>query len=84
MFPKPQSNTTETFTAEETARLVKKHRGSLSGEHGDGRLRGEFIPLLFGEKVYGLMQETKACWDPEGVFNVRKIVKDCAASAVPT
>ena len=60
--------------AEETARLVKKHRGSLSGEHGDGRLRGEFIPLLFGEKVYGLMQETKACWDPEGVFNARKIV----------
>lgn len=60
--------------AEETARLVKKHRGSLSGEHGDGRLRGEFIPLLFGEKVYGLMQETKVCWDPEGVFNARKIV----------
>ena len=29
----------------ETARLVKKYRGSLSGEHGDGRLRGEFIPL---------------------------------------
>lgn len=60
--------------AEETAKLVKKHRGSLSGEHGDGRLRGEFIPLLFGEKVYGLMQETKACWDPEGIFNARKIV----------
>ena len=60
--------------AEETAKLVKKHRGSLSGEHGDGRLRGEFIPLLFGEKVYDLMQETKACWDPKGVFNARKIV----------
>ena len=60
--------------AEETAKLVKKHRGSLSGEHGDGRLRGEFIPLLFGEKVYDLMQETKACWDPKGIFNARKIV----------
>ncbi|MBQ6659192.1 MAG: FAD-binding oxidoreductase, partial [Prevotella sp.] len=34
--------------ATETARLVKKHRGSISGEHGDGRLRGEFIPLLYG------------------------------------
>ena len=30
--------------AEETATLVKKYDGSLSGEHGDGRLRGEFIP----------------------------------------
>ena len=60
--------------AEETARLVKKHRGALSGEHGDGRLRGEFIPLLFGEKVYGLMKETKESWDPEGVFNAKKIV----------
>lgn len=60
--------------AEETARLVKKHRGTLSGEHGDGRLRGEFIPLLFGEKMYGFMQETKACWDPQGIFNAGKIV----------
>ena len=60
--------------AAETALLVKKHKGSLSGEHGDGRLRGEFIPLLFGESVYGLMRETKQWWDPEGVFNARKIV----------
>ena len=34
--------------AEDIARLVKKYRGSLSGEHGDGRLRGEFIPLMLG------------------------------------
>ena len=40
--------------ATKTAELVKKHRGSLSGEHGDGRLRGEFIPLLLGDKVYSL------------------------------
>jgi FAD/FMN-containing dehydrogenase len=36
--------------ARETALLVKKYKGSLSGEHGDGRLRGEFIPLMLGEK----------------------------------
>lgn len=58
----------------ETARLVKKHRGSLSGEHGDGRLRGEFIPLMYGEEVYQLMREVKKCWDPDGVFNMHKIV----------
>ncbi len=35
----------------ETAKLVKKYHGSLSGEHGDGRLRGEFIPLMIGEQI---------------------------------
>ena len=60
--------------AEETAALVRKHRGSLSGEHGDGRLRGEFIPLMFGEECYRLMQEVKRCWDPYNVFNMNKIV----------
>ncbi|MDD2595625.1 MAG: FAD-linked oxidase C-terminal domain-containing protein [Bacteroidales bacterium] len=60
--------------AVETALLVKKYRGSLSGEHGDGRLRGEFIPLMYGEKVYQLMRDVKKCWDPDGVFNMGKIV----------
>lgn len=60
--------------AEETAKLVRKHKGSLSGEHGDGRLRGEFIPLMYGEEVYQLMRDVKKCWDPEGVFNMNKIV----------
>ena len=60
--------------AEETAALVRKHRGSLSGEHGDGRLRGEFIPLMYGEECYRLMQEVKRCWDPFNVFNMNKIV----------
>lgn len=60
--------------AKETAKLVRKHKGSLSGEHGDGRLRGEFIPLMYGEEVYQLMREVKKCWDPEGVFNMNKIV----------
>jgi FAD/FMN-containing dehydrogenase/Fe-S oxidoreductase len=57
----------------ETARLVKKYRGSLSGEHGDGRLRGEFIPLMLGEKVYSLFKEIKKTWDPQGIFNPGKI-----------
>ena len=60
--------------AEETAVLVRRHRGSLSGEHGDGRLRGEFIPLMYGEECYELMREVKKCWDPYGVFNMNKIV----------
>jgi FAD/FMN-containing dehydrogenase/Fe-S oxidoreductase len=57
----------------ETARLVKKYRGSLSGEHGDGRLRGEFIPIMIGEKNYNLLKQIKKAWDPENIFNPGKI-----------
>ena len=60
--------------AYQTALLVKKYKGSLSGEHGDGRLRGEFIQLMYGDEVYALMQELKHCWDPLQVFNLHKIV----------
>lgn len=58
----------------DTAKLVKRYKGSLSGEHGDGRLRGQFIPLMVGEKNYKLLQEIKKCWDPNHIFNPGKIV----------
>jgi FAD/FMN-containing dehydrogenase/Fe-S oxidoreductase len=60
--------------AEEVATLVKKYQGSLSGEHGDGRLRGEFIKQMVGEKNYKLLKEVKHTWDPKGIFNPNKIV----------
>jgi FAD/FMN-containing dehydrogenase/Fe-S oxidoreductase len=57
----------------ETARLVKKYRGSMSGEHGDGRLRGEFISIIIGEHNYELLKEVKRIWDPENILNPGKI-----------
>jgi FAD/FMN-containing dehydrogenase/Fe-S oxidoreductase len=60
--------------AEEIAALVKKYDGSLSGEHGDGRLRGEFIPKMVGEHNYQLFREIKNTWDPDHIFNPGKIV----------
>ncbi len=60
--------------ASEVAALVKKYRGSLSGEHGDGRLRGEFIPFMLGEHNYQLIRELKYTWDPQNIFNPGKIV----------
>ena len=60
--------------AEEIATLVKKYEGSLSGEHGDGRLRGEFIPQMIGEHNYQLLKEVKKMWDPQNIFNPGKIV----------
>lgn len=58
----------------DTAALVKKYGGSLSGEHGDGRLRGEFIPFMLGEANYELVRKVKQLWDPTGIFNPGKIV----------
>jgi len=60
--------------AEEIAALVKKYHGSLSGEHGDGRLRGEFIQQMVGAENYALMCELKRTWDPHAIFNPGKIV----------
>jgi Fe-S oxidoreductase len=60
--------------AEEVATLVKKYKGSLSGEHGDGRLRGEFIKQMVGEKNYQLLKQIKQAWDPQHIFNPNKIV----------
>ena len=60
--------------AEEIATLVKKYRGSLSGEHGDGRLRAEFIPQMVGVHNYKLLKEVKSTWDPNNIFNPGKIV----------
>ncbi|QHV98398.1 FAD-binding and (Fe-S)-binding domain-containing protein [Spirosoma endbachense] len=61
--------------AEEIATLVKKYDGSLSGEHGDGRLRGEFIPQMVGPHNYELMRQIKHTWDPDGIFNPGKIIE---------
>ena len=58
---------------QETAALVKSFGGSLSGEHGDGRLRGEFIPFMMGEHNYRLFKEIKHIFDPFGTFNKGKI-----------
>jgi len=58
---------------EKTALIVKKYRGSMSGEHGDGRLRGEFIPLIIGEHNYLLNKRIKKVFDTRGILNPGKI-----------
>ncbi|HAS44326.1 MAG TPA: FAD-binding oxidoreductase, partial [Microscillaceae bacterium] len=71
----PQGQQEFRLIAEEIATLVKKYQGSLSGEHGDGRLRGEFIPQMVGEKSYELMKQVKKIFDPDNIFNPHKIVE---------
>lgn len=60
--------------ATDVAALVKKYQGSLSGEHGDGRLRGEFIPFMVGPECYEMMRRIKQVFDPNGIFNPAKII----------
>ncbi|RED50709.1 FAD-binding and (Fe-S)-binding domain-containing protein [Seonamhaeicola aphaedonensis] len=57
-----------------TAKLVKKYKGSFSGEHGDGIVRAEFLPLMIGKKNYQLIKHIKQTFDPNNVFNKGKIV----------
>ena len=57
-----------------SAELVKKYGGSLSGEHGDGRVRAAFIKDFYGPEVYPWMESFKKAWDPENQLNPGKIV----------
>ena len=59
---------------EAVARLVKKYNGSLSGEHGDGIVRSEFIPIVVGDKNYKLFKQIKNLFDSNRIFNPGKIV----------
>ncbi|MEO2051292.1 MAG: FAD-linked oxidase C-terminal domain-containing protein [Allomuricauda sp.] len=58
----------------EVAKLTKKYQGSFSGEHGDGIVRAEFIPLMIGDNNYALLKRVKALFDPNTIFNPGKIV----------
>src|SRR5690606_31148187 len=58
----------------DVAKLTKKYKGSFSGEHGDGIVRAEFIPLMIGQKNYELLKRVKTYFDPHNIFNPGKIV----------
>ena len=56
------------------ADLVLEFGGALSGEHGDGLVRGPFIEKMFGPVLYDAFRTVKRTFDPNGVFNPGKIV----------
>ena len=58
----------------DVAYLVKKYKGSMSGEHGDGIVRAEFIPMMIGEENYQILKRIKAAFDSDNIFNPGKIV----------
>ncbi|MEV5410206.1 FAD-binding and (Fe-S)-binding domain-containing protein [Thermopolyspora sp. NPDC052614] len=59
----------------DAARLVAAHGGSMSGEHGDGRARGELLPLMYSPEAIGLFAAVKHAFDPDDVLNPGVIVR---------
>jgi FAD/FMN-containing dehydrogenase/Fe-S oxidoreductase len=60
--------------AEEAAELVRRYKGSYSGEHGDGLVRSEWIAPFFGPRLTASLAEIKSWFDPRGLMNPGKIV----------
>jgi Fe-S oxidoreductase len=60
--------------ADEISDLVKEYGGSLSGEHGDGIVRGVYTEKMFGPEIYRAFQELKSTFDPQGIMNPGKII----------
>ena len=58
----------------DAAKLAADHGGSMSGEHGDGRARGELLPAMYSPAAIGLFASVKAIFDPDNLLNPGVIV----------
>jgi FAD/FMN-containing dehydrogenase/Fe-S oxidoreductase len=56
------------------AKLVVEFGGSLSGEHGDGQAKAEFLPIMFGEELMDAFRRFKQAWDPDKRMNPGKVI----------
>ncbi|WP_409332526.1 FAD-binding and (Fe-S)-binding domain-containing protein [Trujillonella humicola] len=65
----------------DAAALVARHGGSISGEHGDGRARGELLASMYSSKVIGLFERVKAAFDPDDVLNPGVLVRPAPVDA---
>ena len=59
---------------EEATDLVVKYGGSISGEHGDGQARAEFLPRMYGPQIIEAFRQFKSIWDPRNRMNPGKVV----------
>ncbi|WP_375455034.1 FAD-binding and (Fe-S)-binding domain-containing protein [uncultured Methylobacterium sp.] len=64
--------------AEETSELVRRYKGSYSGEHGDGISRSEYVAPLFGPRLARAFEAVKDAFDPDNRLNPGKIVRPLA------
>lgn len=72
------------------ARLVVRHGGSLSGEHGDGRARSELLPLMYSSRMMAAFERFAQLWDPSGILapgglrSPRPLDADLALAGLPS
>jgi FAD/FMN-containing dehydrogenase len=59
---------------EEVYNLVHEYKGSITGEHNDGLVRGPYLKGMYGTQIYDLFLQTKKIFDPDGIFNPGKKV----------
>jgi len=52
--------------------LVFEFKGSMTGEHNDGMVRGPFLRDMYGDKIYGIFKDIKTIFDPKNIFNPHK------------
>lgn len=60
--------------SKDIAELVVKFGGSLSGEHGDGQAKAEFLPIMFGQELMEAFRQFKSAWDPDKRMNPGKLI----------
>lgn len=70
----PDSKRIITELEDKVLDLVFEFKGSMTGEHNDGLIRGPYLKEMFGEKIYELFVETKKIFDPNNIFNPGKKV----------
>ncbi len=56
----------------EVFNLVLKYKGTMSGEHNDGLVRGPFLEHMYGTKVFNIFKQVKTIFDPQNIFNPHK------------
>jgi len=56
----------------EVNELVLHYKGSLSGEHNDGLIRGPWLEEMYGKEIVDLFKQTKRIFDPQDIFNPHK------------
>lgn len=59
---------------EKIYKVVLEYGGSITAEHNDGLIRGPYLEMMYGKKIYKLFEETKKIFDPSDIFNPRKKV----------
>ncbi|MBT3296575.1 MAG: FAD-binding protein [Verrucomicrobia bacterium] len=60
--------------ADRAFEMVCEYGGTFAGEHGDGVVRGSFIPRFYGQELYEAFRDLKRLFDPDNRMNPGKVI----------